>query len=408
MTFPAAPLPQDAAALAQVRDSLAGYLDALDTRAAHQREWLDAGEAVFMIAHHRLGLFMGQNMEWDAIYMAEMLGDAGGIVLATGGLAELARETFGADSKLLRPRHLFPQHLREPVPLPDLPDGLIPAPVVAPEPEPPAPDKKWWKPGWLSKKPDDNIETPHAARQGKRQEWQDAQDRITALQSDRHYYVDSLMDWVGDALASDSADDAQMQGYQNPRKIAALAAQDHAAETARDIAAMQQRMVLYTTLATYIDTQSITEFAAALPILFEKPDTAFMRQLRETLLQDYQVVSFAELALTKVKNRDNQWLLFKAAMEHEPELKFTGLKKRHEILDRIRAETEKKHNPLNEKALRLARKKLDTMEDMREEGVKRQRPQPLTLADIFNVAVDVIEDAIKRRRASPPVNRPRF
>ena len=403
----AAPLPQDAAALLDIRDSLARYMGALDDRAAQQRDWLEKHETLLLIGHHRLGLFIGQGMEWDAIYMAEILGDAGGIVLATDGLADRARDAFGPDTKLLRPRALFPKHLSEPVPIPDLPDGLIPVPVVVAEPAS-APDKKWWKPGWLSKKADETIETPHAVRQRKRQEWQDAQDQITALQSDRHYYVDSLMDWVGNALVTNEAHEAQMQGYQNPRKIAALAAQDHAAEIAKDVAAMQQRMTLYTTLATLIDNQRIFEFTAALPILFEKPDTAVTHRLRETLLQDYQVVSFAELALTKVKNRDDQWQLFKSALEHEPELKFTGLKKRHEIVDRIREETEKKHNPLNEKALRLARKKLDTMEDMREDGVKRHRPQPVTLAELFNVAVEVIEDAIKRRRATPPVSRPRF
>ncbi len=406
MTQAPAPLPQDAAALSDIRDNLARYMAALDDRAAQQRDWLQAHEAVFLIAHHRLGLFIGQGMETDAIYMAELLGDRAAFVLGTGDLAMRARDAFGAGTKLLRPRPLFPQALRDPVPVPDLPEGLIPAPVVAAEPEP-VPEKKWWKPGWLSKKPDETVETPHAARQRKRQEWQDAQDEITALQSDRHYYVDSLMDWVGDALASEKTDDAQMQGYQNPRRIAALAAQDHAAEIARDIDAMQQRMMLYTSLAHYIDTQAVTEFAAALPILLEKPDTAVMRQLREALLQDYQVVSFAELALTKIKNRDDQLLLFRTALEHEPELKFTGLKKRHEILDRIREETEKKHNPLSDKALRLARKKLDTMEDMREEGVKRRRPQPVTLADLFNAAVDVIEEAINRRRGAPVAPRPR-
>jgi hypothetical protein len=398
---PQSPLPQDAAALNDIRDNLARYMAALDDRAAQQRDWLEKHETLLLIAHHRLGLFVGQGMEWDAIYMAELLGEAGGMVLATGGMADRAREAFGADSKLLRPRSLFPKHLSDPVALPDLPDGLIPAPVIAPEPEPQAPGKKWWKPGWLSKQPDENIETPHAARQRQRQEWQDAQDRITALQSDRHYYVDSLMDWVGDALATDQPDDAQMRGYRNPRKIAELARDDHEADIRKDVAVMQQRMTLYSSLATLIDTQHIAEFTSALPILFEKPDNALMRRIRDTLLQDYQVVSFAELALTKVKDRDSQWLLFKTALEHEPELKFTGLKKRHEILDRVRAETEKKHNPLNEKALRLARKKLDVMEEMREEGIKRRRPQPVTLADLFNAAVDVIEEAINRRRDAP-------
>lgn len=407
MTPTPAPLPQDAAALGDIRDTLARYMAALDDRAAQQRDWLQAHEAVFMIAHHRLGLFIDQGMEFDAIYMAELLGDRATFVLGTGDLEMRARDAFGADTKLLRPRPSSPQALRDPVPMPDLPDGLIPAPIVVAEPES-APEKKWWKPGWLSKKPDENIETPHAARQRKRQEWQEARDQITALQSDRHYYVDSLMDWVGNTLASESTDDAQMQGYQNPRRIAALAAQDHAAAMARDTAAMQQRMMLYTSLATYIDTQAVTEFAATLPILFEKPDTAIMRQLRETLLQDYQVVSFAELALTKIKNRDDQLLLFRAALEVEPELKFTGLKKRGEILDRIREETEKKHKPLSDKALRLARKKLDAMEDAREDGVKRRRPQPVTLADIFNAAMDVIEDAFVRRRDAPVAPRPRF
>lgn len=406
MTRSAAPLPQDAAALRGIHDALAGYMAALDDRAAQQRDWLQKNETLFMIAHHRLGLFVGQNMERDAVYMAELLGDGAAFVMATDGLAARAREAFGADSQLLRPRHMFPPQLRDAVPVPDLPDGLIPAPIIAPEPEPPAPDKKWWKPGWMSKKHAENIETPHTARQRKRQEWQDAQDRITALQSDRHYYVDSLMDWVGDALAAENADDARMEGYRNPRRIAELAAQDYARETSQDIAAMQQRITLYTHLATFIDTQAIAEFTATLPVLFAQPDTAAMRRMRDTLLQDYQVVSFAELALTKVKDRDSQWLLFKAALEYEPELKFTGLKKRHEILDRIREETEKKHSPLNEKALRLARKKLDAMEDMREEGVKRRRPQPLTLADIFNAAVDVIEEALNRRRPAAP--RPRF
>ncbi|MDI1226167.1 MAG: hypothetical protein PSY14_00585 [bacterium] len=405
MPTPAAPLPQDAVSLLEIRDSLAGYLAALDDRAARHREWLQSQEALVLVAHHRVSQLVGQGLERDAIYTTELLGEVAGIVLATGGLDKLARKSFGANTDMLRPRALIPARFTENIIPPDLPDGLIPVPVVAPEPETAAPEKPWWKPDWMKKKPEAPAESPHAARQRRRQEWQDAQDEITSLQSDRHYYIDSLMDWVGDSLASNGAQDAQMQGYQNPKRIAELATRDHAVGMLKNVAELQQSAVLYTDIATMLDEQRITEFAAMLPELFAKPDTAIARTLRETLLQDYHSVSFAEIALTKVAHRDDQLLLFRAALEVEPELKFTGLKKRGEILDRIREETEKKHKPLSDKALRLARKKLDAMDEAREDGVKRRRPQPVTLSDLFNAAVDAIEEALIRRKSAAPAPR---
>ncbi len=401
---PAAPLPQDAAALADIRNALAGYMAALDENAAHKREWLAQQESLVFIAHHWLTRLIDYGLERDAIFMAATLGDVQGIVLATGGLGERARAAFGADSPLAKIHPLFPPRLDAPPAPPALPDGLIPAPIVAPEPEAPAPKTPWWKPGWLEKKTE-AVETPHAARQRKRQEWHDTQNDITALQSERHYYVDSLMEWMGNTLASETAPASEMHSYQNPKRIAELAAADHAEEMKKIARDLQQRVVLYTGLATLLDDQRIVEFAAMLPELFAKPDTAVARQLRDVFLQDYQAVSFAEIALTKVTHRDDQMILFRAALENEPELKFTGLKKRGEILDRIREETDKKHKPLDGKALRLARKKLDEMEAAREDGVKRRRPQPVTLADLFNAAIDAIEESLARRKSAAPAPR---
>ncbi len=404
MTTPAAPLPQDLAALDDIRTSLAGYLAALDDNAARKRTWLQEHEALIFIAHHWLDRIIMSGLEHDAIYMAASLGEVQGIVLATAGLGERAREKFGDNSPLGKRHPIFPPRLDLPVIPPELPDGLIPAPVVTPDPVAPAPGKPWWKPDWLQKTSQEK-ETPHAARQRKRQEWQQTQNDITALQSERHYYVDSLMGWMGDALVSENADHAQMQSYQNPKRIAELAAIDHTHDLQKDLRDLQKRVKLYADFTSLLDDQRIGEFTRILPELFAKPDTAFMRQIREVFLQDYQAVSFAEIALTKVKNRDDQLLLFRAALELEPELKFTGLKKRGEILDRIREETEKKHKPLDDKALRLARKKLDEMEAAREDGVKRRRPQPVTLADLFNAAIDALEESLTRRKAAPPAPR---
>src|SRR5690606_34563792 len=132
----------------------------------------------------------------------------------------------------------FPAHILEELPEITMPeDSADVAPVaivpVANAPaEPEQPKKGFWSSvsGWFKgKDPEEEAREQEAAV---RRQWRNVRSELVSLQSDRHYYIDSFMDWVGENLEPENPGTppaaALMEQYQNPQYVIDLAQRDYA------------------------------------------------------------------------------------------------------------------------------------------------------------------------------------
>ncbi|HYD18862.1 MAG TPA: hypothetical protein VEF76_10325 [Patescibacteria group bacterium] len=381
--------------IAELRDisaQLADYLTALDTAENKAANWIEAHTELILFGTHWLDRSITLGAEKEALALLEGLGDVAGLVLSVRDIKDRAISTFGPDSALgqaiNQARPLLPPALIEGVPLPELPS--LPATIIPEKVQPPEkPRRKWWQRGPLAVA-DQPDKTAALA-----QEWQEARNEITGQQSDRHYYVDSLMAWVGDTLSGDAADPAVAMEYQDPKKIAAMAGADHARALIELTLPVRRLAANYAGLVELLDEQKISAFANALPALFPAKNTEEAATLRGLLLKDYKSASFADIALTAVERREDQMLLFETALRLEPELRLKGANTPAEVLERIRRETVSA-DPLPRRALHLARYKLQLQEAPRDNGP--------TLRELFSRALSHFEAALEetlRPRSRP-------
>ncbi|HYD19483.1 MAG TPA: hypothetical protein VEF76_13490, partial [Patescibacteria group bacterium] len=329
-------LPEDLDSLARMRDQLSDYLNTLERNTDSVNAWLQKSQNGIIVGHHQLNRAVAQKNEKAALQAIQDLGDAAGFVLSMQDFKGQVATAFGTDSAVAKEvaRHEpgVPKAILEVLPNITKPDPDAPAPVIRVAPAPvaaePDPEKKRsiWNPGtWFGK--DERAEEEarrDAAAEAERKieeikrHWRLVRSELISLQSDRHYYVDSFMDWVGETLApQQDTDEVEarklMEKYQNPQFVIDLAVQDYAEVMEVKVGQLRDRALRYSETAALIDEQRIGDFTATLRTLFPKNETTDSKQIKDLLLQDYKVVSFAEMALDRVQSRADQLLLLKMA-----------------------------------------------------------------------------------------------
>ncbi len=373
-------LPQDLATLSQMRDQLSDYLNTLERNTDSVNAWLLKHQNSVIVGHHQLNRSVSLKNEKDALQALKDLGETAGFVLSMQDFKGQAEAAFGVDSAVVKEiaKHSLgvPKAILEDLPEIKLPDENAPAAYVPPLPQPelpePEPEKKrsMWNPAtWFGK--DERAEeearkSAEAEAQRKideiKRHWRLVRSELIGLQSDRHYYVDSFMDWVGETLSPQKESEAEakklMEKYQNPQFVIDLAVKDYAEVMDVKVGMVKDRALLYSKTAALIDEQRIPEFNALLPGLFPKSETSESKQLKQLLLQDYKVVSFAEMALDRVTKRDEQLLLLQTALLHEPDFKLAGASSKTQVFERILKEVTAAQDPLDASALSLTLKKL--------------------------------------------------
>lgn len=373
-------LPEDLETLSQMRDQLSDYLNTLERNTDSVNAWLHKHQNSVIVGHHQLNRSVSLKNEKDALQALKDLGETAGFVLSMQDFKGQAEAAFGADSAVVKEiaKHTLgvPKAILEDLPEIKLPDQNAPATYVPPLPQPELPEaepekkRSMWNPAtWFGKAEREEEEArknAEAEAQRKideiKRHWRLVRSELIGLQSDRHYYVDSFMDWVGETLAPQKADEAEarklMEKYQNPQFVIDLAVRDYAEVMEVKVGMVKERALLYSKTAALIDEQRIGEFAALLPTLFPKSETSESKQLKELLLQDYKVVSFAEMALDRVTKRDDQLLLLKTALAYEPEFKLAGAAAKTQVFERVLKEATAAQDPLDASALSLTLKKL--------------------------------------------------
>ncbi|MEZ0225383.1 MAG: hypothetical protein ACAH83_12580 [Alphaproteobacteria bacterium] len=416
-------LPEDVTTLAQMRDQLSDYLNTLERNTDAINLWLQKNQPQLIMGHHQLVRAIKYRQdEQAALQTLTAFGDAAGFVLSVGDFAALSDAAFGKDSRLSqeirRAQVGVPPKILEELPEIKLPDPNAPPKIIAPPPPPPEPEielekKKWWQPsGWFKKDnrpeaPDPEIAAEEDRRRAEelRRHWRLVRSELIGLQSDRHYYIDSFMNWVGETLAPEKVSatpnvDKLMEAYQSPQYVIDLARADYDQVINVKAQGVRDKAAAYSATASLIDEQKIGDFIALLPSMFPKTETNESKQLKEYLLQDFGVASFADMALTRVKSRADQLLLFEAAMKYEPEIKLTGYKAKREIFEYIFAQTTDAKDPLDSRAVKIALDKMKTGKDDLADliGLKSGAPKTVfeRLVDRFKASAAAARTAMEQ------------
>ncbi|MFN7114719.1 MAG: hypothetical protein ACK4PK_10225 [Alphaproteobacteria bacterium] len=365
-------LPDDVHVLAHLRDQLGDYLATLERNTDSISEWLEQQQNNIIVGHHRLvRAITFDKDEQKALKVLGELGETAGFILNLQDFAALARAQFGENAKLAKaisdaPRG-FPADILEDLPAVRVPKegetveaiGLntrVEIPAAAED------DQKkgfWSSIGGMFKGADPEEEARRKEEAIKRH-WRNLRGELISLQSDRHYYVDSFMDWVAENLEPEDPQaitPVMMHQYQNPQYVIDLAQRDYAEVNQGRTQRLNAQALDYSALARKLDTQDIQGFIKLMPGLFPREETPESKRSKKLLLTDFGVDSFAELALTHVKKDADRIALLSAALSYEPKFEIAGLKSDAQIFERVLGEV-LKPEPLDPAALELTLNKL--------------------------------------------------
>lgn len=365
-------LPQDVHVLAHLRDQLGDYLSTLERNTDSIRSWLEEQQNKIIVGHHQLVRAITQTGdEKKAVKTLESLGETAGFILNLQDFTVLARTAFGADSALEKALSAVPRGVPADI-LEDMPAIRLPKKgetveaiglntrIALPEDDAPAEKKGFWSSLGGMFKGEDPEEEARRKAEAERRHWRRLRSDLISLQSDRHYYIDSFMDWVGENLEPETPQEpspALLQQYENPQYVIDLAQRDYNEVNQERTKRLNQQALEYSALAQKLDQQDIQGFIALLPALFPRHETPQSTQSKALLLADFGVASFAELALTHVKKDEDRIALLSAALSHEQSFKIAGLTSNAQIFERVLGET-LKPEPLSPEALEITLKKL--------------------------------------------------
>jgi hypothetical protein len=378
-------LPTDVHQLAQMRDLLADYLGTLERNTDAVSEWLTEEQDNIILSHHQLVRAISRKDESAATGILESAQAQGiaGFVLSLQDFTKLSTAAFGAKSALSTLTQKIPH---------DPPDGILealpsliapnetnhPPALIVQEPEAPAETPKKKKGFWSAIKESFTNAEKKAAEEKARQEqerqrqeeetrrrWHTVRKDLISLQSDRHYYVDSFMDWIGESLAPERSApgdniDHLMDTYQSPQYVIDAARHDYDRVIGAKTEILHQKALEYSTFAKFIDEYDINAFADMMPKLFSRDDLQREKQYRRILLQDMAAYgdSFVALSLSYPKTREDQFRLLESALRYEDKISLPGRNTPKEIFDHIFNLVTDQKDPLNPRALSLVAEKL--------------------------------------------------
>ena len=349
--------------LEDMRAELAEYLTVLERNTTAVENWLATQHENIILSLHQLKRAVTFHKDEDqALDLLEKI-DRGvaGFVLDLANFETLANDSFGKDSRFVKKitqiSRGIPADILEPLPVLSQEDieEVLNAPQAMHLPKPP--EKK----GGLAEffKGDRQKAAERFERETEEllQKFKSQRDEIIDLHSDKHYYVDSHMDWIGELLApQDPETDPSpvQQTYKSPAYVVARAEADFSETIGRKAEYVREQARNYADLAGLIDRGDVGAFAEKISVLFPKTDTPESVRLRRLLLNDFQVPDFSELAITKLRDQKDRFELYRAALAHEDKTKLSG----PEYLMRILGEVLYRQNPMNPEALALALQKL--------------------------------------------------
>lgn len=359
-------LPQDLGRLTALRDQLSDYLATLERNTKAVSDWLAENEQIVVVQHHRLLRAVKNGNEAVAMDILANAGEAVGFMLDITDFRDLGVERFGANSTFVKmvdtAEKGVPSYLLEDLPQVDLTTEADVGAAILPQslPQAPQPAKKtvWNKLFGTQSKEEKEQQRQEEERKAQEERmldyWRNVRSELISLQSDRHYYVDSFMDWVEAGLTSEKTlEEAEplLYSYQEPSYVIDLAQKDYAQVTEGRTQALREKTQAYSAIAALFDNKNVDGIIRHHKSL----DTRVSgKTYRDMLMSDphYQGSNLAEVALAYIDKREDQFKLFRHAIVHEKITFKNGVTKQdafEEILDEVLVST----NPLNPQALSL-------------------------------------------------------
>ncbi len=314
--------PQNLQALIALRDRVEDYLSTTERNTAAVKSWFSANKDRIILFHHRLNRALENKNDAKATALLAEMNDSGiaGFVLSLQDFSKKAKASLGADSAFLKAAAAIPPglpaKLQEPVP--DLPafDADILVRLEKDRQQLKAEDARKQPlsvSSWFHK---EEKRLEEQAREARRQS-HTVKDEILGLQDDRHYYIDSLMDWVVDTLAPDPAekggvaasDDAKMLQYQDLSYIINTATADHREAVENGAAVLRDAAREYSALAETIDQQDTQAILKKIATAYPAAATEDSALFQKILLEDFQSVSLPEIIMKHIHDRDSQAVL---------------------------------------------------------------------------------------------------
>lgn len=369
----------DVQSLGHLRDQLALALVTMEQNTDRVTAWLKQNrEAIIVTRQHLMRAINGKKKaQLSKIIGAGSQGkysrDVIGFLLSDGEMLAAATTAFGADNAdvvaLGNIPAGVPAQLIEALPALGIPeeisdnlvrmqklqDGTPAAPAQADKPA--EKQKGGVLSGWFKSQTQRDTEDAEAAYQGMLTHWRQIQRDLIGLQSDRHYYIDSFMDWVGENLSPSTPEQnfaAIMTQYRHPSYVIARAQEDYDQALKVRTRSLLDDATTYSNVAQLLDKQDITAFINELPVLFPRPDQTAAAEMRRLLLADFEASSFADIAMQHVIDPAARLALLEAAIAFEG-LKIKGSYVYNDIYPAIfDAVTAKGDNHLPVKALGVA------------------------------------------------------
>lgn len=384
--------------LTEMRDQLADYLAVIEKNTDAVNNWLAAHEQEIIFSHYALQQAFLKGDSTEALKIVKSMGEVAGFVLGLQDFGAKSEEAFGKFGNKNAVQQAIaaiptgvPDSLQEILPdLPDvdissldvyLPTKKVAAPVAAPAK---TEKKSWWKSvdGWKEKtgivaeslkEGAENVLQGNLDRPDSQYiQMQSLKADILGLQSDRHYYVDSLMDWIGDTLVSDTPEDTayKMKQYQNPAYVIRLAQEDYHQAVEVKTQVVRDVTLAYSKLAFAIDTQDMQAIKANIGLAYPPVATKESALLQETLLRQFDSASMTELVLKHINDLGDKFELLSAIFSDSPSiidknlLAFKGDHSPQWVFDGFLAAVLDNKEPLNPQILSLVLNKLEEKTDV--------------------------------------------
>lgn len=347
----------DVQSLSHLRDQLALALVTMEQNTDRITAWLKEKRESIIVTRHQL---MRAISNKNVANLQELLANSGkdsaskdviGFLLTDGVIIEQAQKAFGEKHHLvatLRDHTKgLPARLIEMLPSLDVPEDIskniaqmqstLAAGEATVKPAP-AKNKGGALSGWFKSQAQRDTEEAEAAYFGMLEHWRQIQRDLIGMQSDRHYYIDSFMDWVGENLSPSTADQnfaALMTQYRHPAYVIARAQEDYNHALTGRTKALLDDANTYSHVVRALDEQRIGDFIGDMPTLFPKPDQPAAAEMRRLLLADFGASSFADIALDYVTDPAARYALLGASVAHEGRLMIKGSMSANTLFARI-------------------------------------------------------------------------
>lgn len=372
MVQPDKPWPRDVdkASLEKLRDELNDYLSTLERNTATINTWLQGNKIDIILAHQKLSRAIGAGDAVLAENIIDGMGEIGGFVLRIQDFEERARMAFGSDHPLLRKIRAmperFPARLQEEAPTPDLQALDLDITVNHEMRKPPTPE------GFSLKKILNKEETRRAAelREELRRQEETKAD-ILGLFDDRHYAIDSFMEWVGEELAADieqkdeRPDPALAKQYRKPSYVLRTAEEDYIRayqEGARDLNALA---MTYASFADAVDRLDSAAVVKQMPLLYPMAKaTSDHFALQQALLADYKAASLTELIASHPFTLSASLISLARTLDRKNFLSFTGVQDPVDVFVTAARFILAKENPAPSLLLFLVLQELSSKKDL--------------------------------------------